>query len=247
MNKDFGYCLYAIPALTLFNKYMKNPIQDSDIINNIVLGVFLERDVADGRVRDGIRQENPDYICNVLDKGSAARLAINGRHVDVDRMSNTLVYDWLQYCDANHTDCDHNVAPYPYGRPKDIPKFQVIDCETRRIIPLPPGQPYAALSYIWGKQELLEQVVDETGRLKSGTLPVVIEDAVTVTLWAGLQYLWVDKYCIVQHDDEIKRVQLQAMDSVYKLSHFTICAVAGPDPTYGLPGVGSRSRQKMAL
>ncbi|PVH68651.1 hypothetical protein DL98DRAFT_391709, partial [Cadophora sp. DSE1049] len=52
----------------------------------------------------------------------------------------------------------------------------------------------------------------------------------------------VDKYYIVQHNDKIKRVQLQAINRVYKLSHFTIFAIAGPDPTYGLPSVRSRSR-----
>lgn len=246
VSKDLGYCLYAIPALSLFNKFVKTPIQDSEIVNNTVVGVFLEKDVAAGRVWDVIREANPDFICNIRDEPSAARLAINGRIVDADRMSNTLIHDWLQYCHGNHTDCDHNVAPYPYGRPEDVPKFQVIDCETRRIIPLPPGQRYAALSYTWGMQKYPEQVIDEMGRLKSGSLPVVVEDALTVTLQAGLQYLWVDKYCIVQDDEEIKRIQLSAMDRVYKLAHFTIYAAAGPDASYGLPGVGSRSRKKMA-
>lgn len=243
LNKDLGYCLYAMPALTLFDIYGALPIQESGIVNNTVLGVFLEKDVAEGRVRDVINKENPDFICSVRDRGSAAGIAINGRCVDADRMSPTLVKGWLEYCDANHTDCSDKAL---YGDASEIVKFQVIDCEARRVIPLPPGQPYAALSYVWGKQEHPEQAVDDTGRLEPGSLPVVIEDAVTVTLQAGLQYLWVDKYCIFQDDEEIRQIQLQAMDRVYKLAHFTMYAAAGSDATYGLPGAGSRSRKKMA-
>ena len=47
-----------------------------------------------------------------------------------------------------------------------------------------------------------------------------------VVLNIGLQYLWVDRYCI------------QQSDPIYNNAIATIIAAAGTDSMYGLPGVG---------
>lgn len=73
------------------------------------------------------------------------------------------------------------------------------------------------------------------------SLPPTIEDSITMVKELGLRYLWIDRYCIPQ-DGETKHDQIQGMNLVYKNAELTIIALAGRDPSYGLPGVGGRSR-----
>jgi hypothetical protein len=50
--------------------------------------------------------------------------------------------------------------------------------------------------------------------------------------------------CIDQENDEDKHAQISQMDVIYSEASLVIIAAAGEDPTYGLPGVGSRSRTR---
>jgi hypothetical protein len=57
-------------------------------------------------------------------------------------------------------------------------------------------------------------------------LPLVVEDAICVCNEIGIEYLWVDRYCIPQ-DPDVARHQIANMDSVYAGSALTIIAAAG--------------------
>ncbi|KAK6851482.1 hypothetical protein PG995_011607 [Apiospora arundinis] len=70
--------------------------------------------------------------------------------------------------------------------------------------------------------------------------PATIQDAIQVTMQLGFEYLWVDRYCINQTSIH-KTAQIQQMGQIYYQASLTIFAAAGPDPSYGLPGV-SRAR-----
>ncbi|KAK7972669.1 HET-domain-containing protein [Apiospora saccharicola] len=120
---------------------------------------------------------------------------------------------------------------------KPIQQFRLIHCASRSIVLMEEPCDYVALSYVWGRepQDMLVQ---------SGTqpkFPATIEDAIHVTLQLGFAYLWVDRYCIDQSDNVDKSKQIQQMGQVYYQAFLTIIAVAGTDPSYGLPGV-SRAR-----
>ncbi|KAL1595310.1 hypothetical protein SLS60_010001 [Paraconiothyrium brasiliense] len=60
-----------------------------------------------------------------------------------------------------------------------------------------------------------------------------------VTKQLGLRFLWVDRYCIPQHDELQKNRQIKNMHRIYQQAHFTIVAAAGKGPDHGLPGVSS--------
>lgn len=121
------------------------------------------------------------------------------------------------------------------------PRFRLIDCNTRKICPVPgtslEGCEYVALSYVWG----LGDNDTFTGDRLPNRVPAVINDALTITKNLGVGYLWVDRYCIDQTDEVDKTVQIQQMQAIYWNACFTIIAAAGSDPHYGLPGV-SRPR-----
>ncbi|KAM0794925.1 heterokaryon incompatibility protein-domain-containing protein, partial [Usnea florida] len=150
---------------------------------------------------------------------------------------------WYGFCAQNHRKaCAVNSKEYPE-------MLKVIDCRTRRIIEAPPNCSYAALSYVWGKQKstMVSSSVS-TGKnsghctLLSLTMPSVISDAIIVTLELGLQYLWVDRYCIDQNDEK-KHFQINQMDKVYLCAVITIVAAAGENADYGLPGVSDTLRR----
>ena len=139
-----------------------------------------------------------------------------------------LLREWHDFCAQNHRQtCATESKEYPE-------MLKVIDCRTRRIIEAPPSCSYVALSYVWGKQE--------STTVASDTMPSVISDAMIVTLELGSQYLWVDRYCIDQNDEE-KHFQISQMDKVYLCAVTTIVAAAGEGANYGLPGVSNTLRR----
>ncbi|KAF5853643.1 hypothetical protein GGP41_002124 [Bipolaris sorokiniana] len=153
------------------------------------------------------------------------------RHVDVDRINFQLVREWLEICKTSHK---HDLAG-PRGK-ECVPGFKVIDCRTKRIIPVPHNVcQYVALSYVWGDAAPEDH--------KAGQYPKTIEDSITVCNMLGFECLWVDRYCINQKDEAEKGVQINMMDCIYSQAQLTIVAT-DPNPSKGLPGVGSRARNK---
>jgi hypothetical protein len=58
----------------------------------------------------------------------------------------------------------------------------------------------------------------------------------------NIKYLWIDKYCINQFDDQDKAIQIGQMDSIHANAAVTIIAAAGDGPHHGLPGVDGTLR-----
>jgi len=108
--------------------------------------------------------------------------------------------------------------------------FRVIDCETSLVCPLPKGQDYLTLSYVWGTG------LDTGGPYGAlpNTAPKVIRDAASVTLGLGFRYLWVDRYCIPRDQPEEAHIQIRRMDVIYSRSFLTIVAAGASNPGEGL-------------
>lgn len=69
-------------------------------------------------------------------------------------------------------------------------------------------------------------------------MPRTIRDSMRLCALAGQRYLWVDRVCIVQDDDETKQLHLRAMAETYAKAEFTIVAADGNDADHGLSGFG---------
>lgn len=149
------------------------------------------------------------------------------------------VRSWISYCQEHHSDSCSESGQLVAG-------LRLIDCERGTIVEAELSHTYAALSYVWGSQERTASIVGCGSATTAGALPAVlpkvIEDAIVVTKAIGLQYLWVDQYCIDQTNSAEKHFQIKRMDSIYERAQITFLAAAGPDQTYGLPGVSSRLR-----
>ncbi len=57
----------------------------------------------------------------------------------------------------------------------------------------------------------------------------------------GLNYIWVDRLCIVQDNSRHFNEQLQQMASIYSNASFTIIAADGHDANHGLRGIGGQA------
>ena len=139
-----------------------------------------------------------------------------------------LASKWLHACKTNHQES--------YGLPSPVDvAITLIDCFTRDIRPSRTPEKYAALSYVWGGAK--QSPLSTEGRLPED-LSAVIKDAMAVTQALGLQYLWVDLYCIDQKDEAAKKRQMLHMSTIYQQAELTIVAACGANAAHGLAGVG---------
>ncbi|KAH6680005.1 heterokaryon incompatibility protein-domain-containing protein [Plectosphaerella plurivora] len=155
--------------------------------------------------------------------------SVEYRLVDVENPDYTHIRSWIDTCLDTHPACKERSTVPP------VPRMRVIDCTTRTIVKHKPGQPYAALSYVWGTGPPDPYVYPNLSDL----VPNVINDAMTATKKLGIPYLWVDRYCIWQDDptQSHKMEQINAMGQIYGGATITIVSTAGGG-SYGMPGVG---------
>jgi hypothetical protein len=153
-----------------------------------------------------------------------------------------LIRDWLAWSEQNQV--DHVTTEDQIS--DELNLLRLIDCNTRRIVNGDHTRKYVALSYVWGCGEAPDSSSDGPGSdsvLLPETLPNVLEDAIQVVRNLNLQYLWIDRYCILQNDALDKHNQIAKMDLIFKRSQLTIIAAAGSSPDHGLPGIGKSLRK----
>lgn len=166
----------------------------------------------------------------------AAQCSIGARDIDPLQVDYNLLRQWLGDCSEHH-------GAACVGASNSLPGLKVIDCQTRKVISAPELCKYAALSYLWGQNHIVDQEQQVDGDGLGGYVPRVVEDALIVCRQLGIQYLWVDKYCIDQTDATEKHQLIRQMDRIYNGATLAIIAAAGDDAEYGLPGVSGVLRK----
>jgi hypothetical protein len=137
--------------------------------------------------------------------------------------------NWLENCRTNHPEC----------------KIAAIDSLPARLIELRAKEPnhvylrdttglisvdYAALSYCWGAGEKgVETVMAKLHEFQGEglvieDLPPTVRDAIRVAETLGLRYLWIDRLCIVQDDEEDWARESSKMCNIYEGAVLTISA-----------------------
>jgi len=158
-----------------------------------------------------------------------------------------LISDWIAMCDKHGDNCRVSHSPH-LEELRQESYFGVVDVRKgrMRLCPLPAGQPYAALSYTWGIQEVgrehfkatkdnIEELMTEGGVDHIyDQLPTTIRDAMRLVGRLGYTYLWVDSLCILQGDEHVWELNARSMDVVYGNAALTICAADGEDANAGL-------------
>ncbi|EEU35828.1 uncharacterized protein NECHADRAFT_77212 [Fusarium vanettenii 77-13-4] len=136
---------------------------------------------------------------------------------------------WLQDCVQNHVECSRLTTRRSFTPTRLI---KIFTRQGRRILQLTEphgGQvPYAALSYCWGGEQIVQtttqSILRHRTRINFQDLPQTIKDAVVVTENLGLQHLWVDALCIIQDDEGDKACEIDLMGHVYENAQVTIAA-----------------------
>ena len=218
----------------------------------LVVNGFGRRDVSNGRKPQGLRDTvllgvvrcaeknlqhswaEMGFIAQDMSHKSEEQGHFRPRKVDSGSVDFNVINSWIKFCRENHR------KQCGFSGKREIQNLRLIDCRARRIVHAEKGKKYAALSYIWGPPTPIGP--DVASELLPEKLPRTIEDAIRTTTLVGLEFLWIDRYCIPQEDKKERHIQISQMDSVYQNAEVTIIAAAGDDPAYGLPGMGSAMR-----
>ncbi|KAH7039478.1 heterokaryon incompatibility protein-domain-containing protein, partial [Macrophomina phaseolina] len=132
---------------------------------------------------------------------------------------------WLEACNKDHK-ClrsKQNFMPLrliQINSRDPLRRITVVHC-TRAVH-------YAALSYCWGGSLRFKTTSHSLASVQAGipseVLPQTVQDAVSVALELGLQYLWVDSLCIVQDDEDEMTDQIAQMAKIFEGAYITIAA-----------------------
>ena len=232
------YHLRAFTSLTLLRLSNQQDRLDSspDIVLAIVEGERSKAHYSTSIYRSILR----GAIVPVDDVIRAAtRFMHRGRQLDPTLIDYEKLRSCISVCESTaHPLCQMITNVHMLG-------LRVINCRTKRIVPLVPGDKYLALSYVWGAAS------PQTGRkqnqdVSSLSEPVgqTIRDALQATIELGFDFLWVDKYCIDQSEEHSMVQQIGKMDQIFEGATATIVAAAGDNACAGLPGVSNIARSE---
>jgi Heterokaryon incompatibility protein (HET) len=140
---------------------------------------------------------------------------------------------WLRNCVKSHRHCNHHGERW---KPTRLLKIDG-DVQVALASELEGYPSYATLSHCWGSLNFttltrnnLEQF---RVRVPFEALTKSFQDAIYITRYLGLQYLWIDSLCILQDDPSDWRKESSLMSSAYGSSTVNIAATSASDGTMG--------------
>jgi hypothetical protein len=150
------------------------------------------------------------------------------------------IRDWYLTCCATHTKCNRFVQQDTWSPTRLIDIGLHDESEWKLVLPPASGCPrplYITLSYRWGSEEdfkLTEENLQSGfhGHIKD--LPQTFRDAVLVARLLSVQFLWIDRLCIVQNSKTDWDRESVEMRRVYANSSCNIAASASTSPKGGL-------------
>ncbi|KAG6364259.1 hypothetical protein INS49_005858 [Diaporthe citri] len=100
------------------------------------------------------------------------------------------------------------------------------------------SEPYAALSYCWGQDQLMKTTSANKAEVEHGipisSLPKTIADAIRIARELGIKLLWVDSLCLVQDEEHELAKEIARMHHYYGNAYFTISAATASSCSEGL-------------
>ena len=196
------------------------------------------------RLESEVHKFWPSIHISPLAPGSSDRVGVvmDPHWVDFDRVSH-----WLENCDNRHAECHCQISASAALIPNRGGIF-LISVSRECLIETRDREKYIALSYVWGSE--LSGFATTKANLAflcsqgsfSNTaiqkrLPGTIRRAMRFTSLLGVDFLWVDRLCIVQDDPIHMASQMRSMAGIYSKSYLTLCAADGIDAESGLCGI----------
>ena len=153
----------------------------------------------------------------------------------------SLARKWVHQCLSSHDPCNASVRSLP-----NIPTrlIEIIGSDAQPLLRLvetashPREGNYMTLSHCWGDADFLtlrERCLNDMKEdITWSSLPKTFQDAVIVTMWFKIKYLWIDSLCIIQDSRQDWERESILMNHIYKNSFLTIAATKAIDATGGL-------------
>ena len=141
---------------------------------------------------------------------------------------------WLDRCQMLHEGC---VSSQSHRTPTRL--LFLGDGKTRLCLSkgLDICPEYATLSHCWGSLSFLtlnkNNINEFQKEVPVQALTKTFQDAIRITSYIGLQYLWIDSLCIIQDDVDDWNRESPLMSDVYGGSTINIAASSAPDGSYG--------------
>lgn len=152
------------------------------------------------------------------------------------------IRQWHDKCIKEHIKCRSQDMPLPTrlldvfaktGNGVDGVKL----VETRSLSNPPSNTRYIALSYCWGGwtglKTTLENLESMMRNIPHENLPAVVKDAIYVCRRYGIQYLWVDAFCICQDDEVEWQKEAVNMENVYGGCQFVLSVLTSSKASDG--------------
>jgi hypothetical protein len=170
------------------------------------------------------------------------KITIDTQYIDMLRVGG-----WISHCDKNYAGICHSRTD-PWETISPPAEMILINVQRQCLERITSSPKYVALSYVWGNavdplltlQENFAALYED-GALDSqnirAQLPDTIRPSILLTSVIGQKYLWVDRLCIIQDNNEHKSAQLNHMAAIYGNASITIVAAEGEDDTFGIRGI----------
>ncbi|RDL35767.1 uncharacterized protein BP5553_06379 [Venustampulla echinocandica] len=132
------------------------------------------------------------------------QIALNAR----DKAVFTLAKQWIHRCTEHHHRCTERMEIEHYGNnPARLLDLGIHSSSRVKLVTSPTNrlEPYAALSYCWGKFENNKTTMDSIDEYRNGVdlarFGGTLHDAIVLTRQLEIRYLWIDALCIIQAGD----------------------------------------------
>ncbi|KAF5534324.1 het-domain-containing protein [Fusarium napiforme] len=146
-----------------------------------------------------------------------------------------VVSSWLKNCQDNHEKCYYDQTALP----SRVLAVGSIGGSSIKLIEPDAGTvgKYASLSHCWGSVPMLTTTHASLHARMSGIsvtdLPKTFRDAVLLSRYLGIPYLWIDSLCIIQGDKQDWARESSRMMDVYSNAYVVIAANRASDSSEG--------------
>ena len=154
-----------------------------------------------------------------------------------------VIYEWLRECANTHEDCPKWFQNEPSPLPSRVLRVELSEnSEEPYDIRLEDGNgrrlPYITLSHCWGNTESMIKTTranleQHKTKIRYADLPLTFQDAVLMTAYMKVLYLWIDSLCIIQGDEEDWQREASCMADIFANSLLNFAATAAPDASVG--------------
>jgi len=147
-----------------------------------------------------------------------------------------MILGWIEECITTHAVCS---SPALVQAPTRLIDVGESDNYCVRLVSPSPSEVlnYAALTHCWGGSKptstTTTNLISRYDGIPLTEIPRTFEDAIKVTRWLGLKYLWIDSFCIVQDNTTEWETEAAKMADIYSGSWVVIAAAQAKDSFAG--------------